>query len=252
MTMLRSLALACTASLALFVSTGLSSAQELRPMGQVQFEPEPFALEKDVITFKENERRIRSLRIEADEGSADIRSFLVTYMDGEQERVRVRQTLKEGERTALFKLEEPRPVKSIEISYLPKGPVTLVLLGDARRGPPPAQWEELACKNVGFLIDRDVISLNTPDRYKSLRLRSAGYDIEMIEMAVRFGNGGRDVYSIRTVIPSNGRTGPIDLRGEARRIRDIELIYRSRAIGTSKTKLCVDGMKATNDEDDEE
>jgi hypothetical protein len=252
MTLFRSVALACVAGAALIATVGASSAQELRPIGQVEFAPEPFSLEKDVFQIKPQDRRIRALRIEADEGSAEIRSFLVTYENGEQERVRVRQTLKEGERTALFKLDEPRPVKSIEVSYVPKGPVTLLLLADAKGSPPPQpqQWEELACKNVGFLIDRDVVSLNTQQRYKSLRLRSSGYDIEMIEMAVRYGNGARDVYSIRTVIPSNGRTGAIPLRGEARRLRDIELVYRTRAIGTAKTKLCIDGLEASEDDED--
>ncbi len=251
MTRFRSVALATIAGAAVLFSIGAASAQELRPIGQVQYEPEPYALERDSFQIKEGSRRIRALRIEADEGSADVRSFTVTYADGETEKVRVRQVLKEGERTALYKLDEPRPVRSVEIAYIPKGPVTLIMLADAKQAPPPAQWEELACKSVGFLIDRDVVSLNTQDRYKSLRLRSVGYDIEMIEMAVRYGNGGRDVYPIRTIIPTNGRTNPIDLRGENRRIREIELVYRARAIGTVKTRLCVDGMKV-GDEDDED
>jgi Protein of unknown function (DUF2541) len=250
MTMFRTLAMACVASAALVVSVGVATAQELRPIGEVQFEPEPYSLERDSFQIKEGDRRIRALRIQADEGSADVRSFTVTYADGQTEKVRVRQVLKEGEKTALFQLDEPRPVRSIEIAYIPKGPVTLIMLADRKQAPPPVQWEELACKSVGFLIDRDVVSLNTQERYKSLRLRSVGYDIEMIEMAVRFGNGQRDVYNIRTVIPSNGRTGPIDMRGEARRIREIELVYRARAIGTSKTRLCVDGLKFNPDDED--
>jgi hypothetical protein len=254
MTPFRSVALACVAGASLLISVGAATAQELRPIGEVEFAPEPYSLEKDVFQIKPQDRRIRALRIEADEGSAEIRSFLVTYEDGEQERVRVRQTLKEGEKTALFKLEEPRPVKSIEVAYVPKGPVTLVLLADARgaKPQPPQQWEELACKSVGFLIDRDVVNLNTQQRYKALRLRSSGYDIEILELAVRYGNGQAERYPIRTVIPANGRTGPIDLRGDARRIRDVELIYRTRAIGTVKTKLCVDGLEAKPDDEDDD
>jgi hypothetical protein len=126
--------------------------------------------------------------------------------------------------------------------------VTLVLLADARSAP-VAEWKELGCKSVGFLIDRDRIQLDTPDRYKALRLRSIGYDIRLEEMSVRFGNGARDRYVIRTVIPSNGRTGQIDLRGEARRIRDIEFLYSSGVISNKKTRLCVDGLVANIDED---
>jgi hypothetical protein len=230
------------------VAAGAAGAQELRPVGQIEFEPEPAAVEKGVIQIRSGEQRIRSFRIEADEGSADVRSFTVTYADGEQERVRVRQVLKEGERTALYRLEEPRPVKSVEIAYIPKGPVTLVLLADARSAP-VAEWKELGCKSVGFLIDRDRIQLDTPDRYKALRLRSIGYDIRLEEMSVRFGNGATDRYVVRTTIPSNGRTGQIDLRGEARRIREIEFLYSSGVISNKKTRLCVDGLVANIDED---
>lgn len=239
-------------AVALLAASPMAIAQErLRPVGTVTFEPEPASIERGVFTLKPEDRRIRSLRIQADEGSADIRSLKIVYGDGDEERVRVRQTLREGEQTALFRLEEPRPVKAIEVSYIPKGAVTLILLADARRPePPPVEWSELGCKSVGFLIDRDLIAVNSPDRYRALRLRSSGFDIEMLEMTVRFGNGTRDTYQIRTVIPSGGRTGPIDLRGERRRISNIELIYRSRTISTVKTRLCVDGLKDTGDDEE--
>ncbi len=238
--------LTATFSVALLAAAGagLSEAQErLRPVGTVTYEPEPASLEKGVFTLKPEDRRLRSLRIEADEGSADIRSLTIIYADGEAERVRVRQTLAEGERTNLFRLEEPRPVKAIEVNYIPKGAVTLVLLADPRRAePPPANWVDLGCKSVGFLGDRDTLPVNSEERFKALRLRSQGYDIELLEMLVRFGNGGRENYVIRSVIPSGSRTNAIDLRGERRRISQIDFLYRARAIGTVKTKLCVEGL----------
>jgi hypothetical protein len=249
--------LAASLSAALLMSVGMTavSAQErpLRPVGSLTYEPEPAAVEKGVFTLKPEDRRIRSLRIEADEGSADIRSLNLIYVDGEIERVRVRQTLTEGQRTALFRLEEPRPVKAIEVNYIPKGAVTLVLLADSRRPEPPvAEWKELGCKSVGFLADRDALPVNSPDRFKALRLRSSGYDIDMIEMLVRYGNGTRDNFVIRSVIPSGSRTGPIDLRGERRRITQIDFLYRTSAIGTTKTRLCVEGLKDTPSEDEED
>jgi hypothetical protein len=249
-------AVALSSLVAIVGFTSISQAQErMRPVGSVTFEPEPYSVERDVVQIKQEERRIRSMRVLAEEGSAEVRSLKVTYTDGDVENVRVRQTLKEGERTALFELEEVRPIKSVEISYIPRGPVTLVLLADARRAepppPPPAQWVELNCKNVGLLGDRDSISVDTKDRYRALRLRSANYDIEMAEMNVRYGNGARDNYVIRQVIPSGGRIGPIELRGEARRIAQIDFLYRARTIGPFKTKLCVDALKAVASDDDE-
>ena len=255
MVSVRNIALCFTAAVALGGSAGLAAAQDrpLRPVGTVTFEPEPATVEKGVFTLKPEDRRIRSLRIEADEGSADIRFLTLIYADGETERVRVRQALTEGQRTALFRLQEPRPVKAIEVNYIPKGAVTLVLLADPRRAEPPvAEWTELGCKSVGFLADRDVLPVNSPERFKALRLRSSGFDIEMVEMLVRYGNGTRDNFVIRRVIPSGSRTGPIDLRGERRRISQIDFLYRTNAIGTTKTKLCVEGLKAAAETDEED
>jgi hypothetical protein len=233
----------------------LADAQErLRPVGSVTYEPEPAAPEKGVYQLRPEQRRIRSMRILAEEGSADVKSLKVNYADGESETVRVKQLLKEGERTALFELEEVRPIKSIEVTYVPQGAITLVLLADARRAepppPPPAEWVELGCQKVGLLGDRDSIAVNAADRYKALRLRSQNYDIEMAELTIRYANGGRDNYQIRQVIPAGGRIGPIELRGEARRISQLDFLYRARTIGPFKTKLCVEGLKFVNEEGD--
>jgi hypothetical protein len=235
----------------------LAEAQErLRPVGSLTYEPEPVAQQRGVYQIRPEERRIRSLRILAEEGSAEIRSLKVVYTDGEVENVRVRQTLKEGERTALFELEEVRPIKTVEVTYTPKGIVTLVLLADARRAEPPpprpVEWVEITCKNVGLLGDRESAVVGADERYTALRLRSANYDIEMAEMTIRYANGGRDNYQIRQVIPAGGRIGPIELRGAARRITQLDFVYRSRTIGPFKTKLCVDALKARVVDDDEE
>ncbi len=96
------------------------------------------------------------------------------------------------------------------------------------------------------------LAVNSAERYASLRLRSENYDIEMAELTIRYANGNRDKYPIRQVIPAGGRIGPIELRGEARRISQLDFIYRARTIGPFKTKLCVDALKARNPDDEEE
>ena len=104
-------------------------------------------------------------------------------------------------------------------------------------------WNELGCKTVSFLIDRDVVNVDSSEFYRALRLRSNGLDVEMLEMNVRFANGQRDRYPVNAIIRSGERSTPIDLRGERRRIVAIEFIYRSLGLSTRKTKLCVDGLQ---------
>lgn len=254
--MLRSMFRASALAGALLAATALVTAEaqeRLRPVGTVTFEPAPAEPETGTFTLKSEDRRMRSFRIAADEGSAEVRSVTLVYGDGTRERVRVRQTLAEGERTNLFRLEEPRPVRSVEITYVPKGAVTLVLLADARRPePPPPNWVDLGCKSVGFLGDRDKLPVTSAERFRALRLRSSGYDIEMLEMLVIYGNGSRDNFVIRQIIPSGRVTNAIDLRGERRRIAQINFLYRATAIGTAKTKLCVEGLSDSGDEADDE
>ena len=238
------------------LATTVEAQERLRPVGSITYEPEPVAQQRGVFQIRPEERRIRSLRILAEEGSANIRSLKVVYTDGDVEDVRVRQVLKEGERSALFELEEVRPIRTVEVVYTPVGSVTLVLLADARRAEPPpprpAEWVEITCKNVGLLGDRDSAVVSADERYSALRLRSANYDIEMAELTVRYANGGRDNYQIRQLIPAGGRIGPIELRGERRRITQLDFLYRARTIGPFKTKLCVDALRARTANVDEE
>ncbi len=235
-----------------------SAEVRLRPVGTLTYEPEPAAPEVGVYQIRQEDRRINAMRIEVDGGTADVRSLKVKYADGETEIVKVRQVLRDGERSALFALEEPRPIRSVEITYIPKGAVTLILLADQGRAEPPppppqtTEWVELGCQKVGLLADRDSLAVSTSDRFKALRLRSQNYDIELGEMTINYANGGRDKYQIRQILPAGGRTGPIALRGEARRISQLDFLYRARTLGPFKTKLCVEGLKISEVDDQED
>jgi hypothetical protein len=243
---------------ALLATSGLVQAQErLRPMGEINFEPEPQPAEKGVFKLEGRDQRLRSFQIEMDNGAAEIRDIRITYADGGRERVRVRQALNEGQSTSVIKLQDDEPVAAIEVTFIPKGAVTLVLQGDARRREPPpppaAKWDELGCKTVGFLGDRDSIAVNPTERYRALRLRSQRFDIEMGELAVTYGNGTRDSYTINKILPAGAVTNEIPLRGEARRIRGIDMTYRSRVLSNRKPTVCIDGLRALPpDEDDEQ
>jgi hypothetical protein len=90
MTLFSKLAVASALVLAIAAPVAFAQTSELRPIGEVQFEPEPSQVQTDLFQIRPEDRRIRSMRIQADEGSADVRSLLVNYADGGQERVRVR------------------------------------------------------------------------------------------------------------------------------------------------------------------
>jgi hypothetical protein len=230
------------------LATPFASAQDgMRPVGQLVFTPEPIELQSGVFSLRPEDRMIRTMRIEARGGTVDIQSVRLIYRNGESDRFRIRERLRPGEMTGIIRKQRPIPLREVEVNYIPQGQVTLVLragAGPVAPPPPsPVTWNELGCKNVGFLIDRDVVNVDSSEFYRALRLRSTGFDIEMLEMNVRFANGQRDSYRVNAIIRSGERSRPIDLRGERRRIVAIEFIYRSLGLSTRKTKLCVDGLQ---------
>jgi hypothetical protein len=229
----------------LLAGTALAqSPGRLREVGTVTFAPDPYDLQKGTYNLRPEQSRPRSLQIEADGGSADIRSLRLYYVDGDVQRVSVRESLDDGDKTAVIRITDPRPVKSIEIAYIPKGPLNLVLYADgAPPPPPPPQWVELGCKPVGFLADSDTLDVNLPDKFKSLRLRASGTDIDMQQLIVNYTDGSDDTINIRRTLPAGSQTSPIDLRPPPRRIESIDLTYGARGVGTVKPRLCIDGLK---------
>ena len=227
-----------------------ATAQEvMRPVGQLIYTPEPIELQTGVIAIRPEDRRIRAMRLEARGGTVDIQSVRLIYRNGESDRFRIRERLRPGQMTGIIRKQRPIPLREVEVNYIPQGQVTLILRAGGGPAepppPPPAAWAELGCKSVGFLIDRDVVNVSSQEFYRALRLRSSGFDIEMLDIIVRFANGQRDSYRVNAVIRSGERSPPIDLRGERRRITGIEFIYRSLGLSTQKTRLCVDGLQVS-------
>jgi len=220
-------------------------AQErMRPVGSVTYDPLPAEPQIGTFNIRPDDRRIRNFRIEASRGGAEVRFVTIIYSDGDRERVRIAQNLSDGQRTGLIRVSKPRPVRAVDINYVPRGFVRLVMQADAGGPPPPppARWTELGCKSVGFLADKDKMFVNSTERFRALRLRSTGYDIEMLQMVVRYANGSNDTFVVRQLIPSGTVTRAIDLRGERRRINQIDFLYRATAVGMAKTRLCVEGL----------
>ena len=234
----------------MFAAPFVSAQEGMRPVGQLTYTPEPAEPQTGVFQLQPEDRMIRSMRIEARGGTVDIQSVRLIYRGGEQERYRIRERLRPGQMTGIIRKQNRGPLRAVEVSYIPQRQETLVLRAGAGGGggeppPPVATWNELGCKSVGFLIDRDVVNVSSEDFYRALRLRSSGLDIEMHDVNVRFANGQRDSYRVNAVIRSGERSRPIDLRGERRRIVAIEFVYRSLGISTQKTRLCVDGLQVS-------
>jgi hypothetical protein len=87
----------------------------------------------------------------------------------------------------------------------------------------------LGCQKVGFITDRDVIRVGRGEgRFKSIRLQVSGNKVYMDDLKVIYANGEPDDIPVRSEIRAGGQTRALDLRGERRAIKQIEMKYRSQ------------------------
>ena len=106
-----------------------------------------------------------------------------------------------------------------------------------------ARWEQLGCQKVGFSVDKDTIRVGRGEgRFKAIRLRVAGNKVHMMDLKVVYANGQPDDISVREEIRAGGQTRPLDLRGERRAIRQIDMVYRSQPNFRGQATVCVEGQ----------
>jgi hypothetical protein len=77
--------------------------------------------------------------------------------------------------------------------------------------------------------------------FTAIRLRAAGNDVRMLDLKVVYGNGAPDVLPVRAVIRAGGTSGAIDLKGQRRQIRQIDMVYAARPNFRGHARVCVEG-----------
>jgi len=96
---------------------------------------------------------------------------------------------------------------------------------------------------VGFIVDKDVIRVGRGEgRFKSIRLEVSGNKVYMDDLKVIYANGEPDDIPVRSEIRAGGQTRPLDLRGERRAIKEIEMKYRSQPNFKGQATVCVDAQ----------
>jgi hypothetical protein len=219
---------------------GPASAQEWQPLGSTTHEPR---VERSVIDVGAQEGRFGAIRLDVKRADAEILDLKVVYGNNAVEDIKVRQTFKAGSSSRAIDLKgQDRVIKQIVVTYFARGPVQLAFFGIPSRAA--VKWENLGCRDVGFLVDRDVIRVGRKEgAFIRLRLRARGNRIEIFDLVTYYGNGERDDIRVRAVIPDGGQSGPLDLRGKARGIDRIEMIYRTQPNFKGRAQICVDGLQ---------
>lgn len=99
-----------------------------------------------------------------------------------------------------------------------------------RRGAAPAgQWIKLGERQVGFGVDRDTIQVGRQEgRFRALKIVVRGADIFLNDLRVTYGNGQTEDLAVNAQVLANSESFPLDLKGDARFISRVDLIYQAR------------------------
>ncbi|MEZ5843245.1 MAG: DUF2541 family protein [Hyphomicrobiaceae bacterium] len=119
----------------------------------------------------------------------------------------------------------------------------LTTAAEAQRGPDRGRWEMLGSQSVGFTVDRDVIRVGRREgRFRAIKLRVKGNDVYMMDLKVVYGNGSVDDLPVRAEIKEGRETRAIDLKGDRRVIREVQMTYRRKPNFRGKAVVEVWGL----------
>ena len=263
--MLKRMALMMACALALSVPFVSAEAQrergrdDWRPDNRTEWESLGAAeigtrLERDVIEVGRREGRFRSIGFTVKGSDVRIEDLRVVYGGGEVDELRVREVLKDGTRSRPIDLQgRGQFIQRIEVTYRSQGPVRIEFFGEKRRDR-EARWEELGCKSVGFLDNKDVIRVGRREgAFSALKLKVTEANLRLLRMRVVFGDGTPQIFDVRTLIPAGTETRPIDLDGRRRSIERIELEYLPSISLKRSSRVCVlaqeGGRRGDRDDD---
>jgi hypothetical protein len=119
---------------------------------------------------------------------------------------------------------------------------------DDRRGE-RGNWVLLGEKSVSFKVDHDVINIGHGEDwyrhrgFRRLHLIAERSDIHLLAVRLVYFNGNSEDFPVDRTI-REGQDQPIDLRGERKYLRRIELVYRSRPTFEGRAVMKVYGVPA--------
>lgn len=200
----------------------------------------------------------RALRLEAVGNDVNIERLRVVYGNNRSDELGVRQEIRQGRSSGPIDLKgAARVIKRIEMvskrGYRGRGAGRARVCIYGLAAPKPGagannsgQWVELGCQKVAFGLrrDRDTIRVGRNEGgFRALELSVTGNDVFMRRLSVVYGNGAPDDLNIERLIRQDTRTGPIDLKGRKRSIREVIMVYKAPLNFRGSARVCVAGRK---------
>lgn len=191
-----------------------------------------------VFNFDRGEGRYARLRFQARDGGVRIRDVRITLRNGDTQVVTVEDRLNDNEMSRTIDLEgDRRSIRSVQVEARPtrgERDATLVLLGEKDMTPPrrrpdlgnfaPIDKQRISRRNDDGIVEFDVG--RDEGRFGELRFLAADGDIFIREALIVFGNGETQRARIRDRLNEDDLSETIDLAGESRAIRKVQVRAR--------------------------
>jgi len=107
--------------------------------------------------------------------------------------------------------------------------IAVLMVGFAQVASIPAAyaWEELGYRDVRDAVDHDTISLPGNRKFDRIKLCAYRRPVHMIDLKVRFANGGSQDVPVRMQLRPGACTRSVDLVGDDRNISAVDMVYEA-------------------------
>lgn len=200
--------------------------------------------DRDVIAVGKRAGKYSRLTIVVEDSDLVMRDIVVTFGNGEKYEPKTKVVFKENSRTRVLDLPgEARMIQKIAFRYgnLRGGGKARVevwgwQVADQPQPPPPPPppawdskgWKMLGERAVQGRRDRDTIHVGAYEgRFDQLTFVVSDSDVEITKLTVTFENGKKFSPKVRHYFREGSRTRVVDLPGNDRMIKKIEMRYKN-------------------------
>jgi hypothetical protein len=208
--------------------------------------------DRDRIEVGAHEGRFTKLTMAVEDSDLELIDFRIEFADRTEYHPRLSHTFREGQRTRVIDLPPSEQViRFIDIQYRNTrggGPASIEVWGWRAGAPRPPAWDAkgwtlLGERTVDGRYDRDRIEVGHYEgRFKKLTIVVEDSDLELIDFSVQFAHGAPWHPAVSHYFREGQRTRAIDLPGDERTIRHIDIRYRNLP-GGGRARIAVYGQR---------
>lgn len=100
-------------------------------------------------------------------------------------------------------------------------------------------WTEVASRQVGYIIDRDTVRIETDRPVRALRVRAERAPIYLARAIARLEDGREVAFTPRQMVNEGENSVPMTFDGQGAEVRDVTFFYRS-LLGQGQARVVVE------------